>query len=216
MVLVEEENKKMIEALIRQGKLKDRKVAEAMLKTPRVYFVWKGYEDLAYEDQPLPLGDTGQTISAPHMVAIMLEQLEVKKGHTVLEVGTGSGYNAACLSYLVGEEGKVVSIEINRILHEFAKNNLSKLGIRNVELILGNGTLGYPERLEQEIYDRIIVTAAADEIPGYLVTQLRQEGIMVLPLGKGFTQLLTKLKKKDRGIETKEICEVIFVPLRNG
>lgn len=209
-----ERNRRMVEQLVKQGIVKTEAVKKAILAVPRELFVWEGYESLAYDDQPLLLGDTGQTISAPHMVAIMLEELEVKKGQKVLEVGSGSGYNAACLSYLVGEDGKVISVEINEELIKFARKNIQRLGLKNIDIIQGDGSLGYPPCSNEEIYDRIIVTAAAKSLPNFLRLQLKKGGIMLIPLGDTYMQVLTKFTKDMQGrLKTKNICDVVFVPL---
>ncbi len=209
-----EENRRMVERLEKQGIIKTEAVKKAMLSVPRELFVWEGYEKLAYEDQPLPLGDTGQTISAPHMVAIMLEELNVGEGQIVLEVGAGSGYNAACLAHLVGKSGRVISVEVNGELVQFARRNINKLLLNNVEIIHGDGSLGYPPRLEQEIYDRIVVTAAAQSIPRFLISQLKRKGVMLIPVGDMQMQVLMKVSKEaDGSLKTRNICDVVFVPL---
>jgi protein-L-isoaspartate(D-aspartate) O-methyltransferase len=208
------DNRKMVEMLVRRGVIKKMSVRDAMMNVPRELFVWEGYEDLAYEDQPLPLGDTGQTISAPHMVAIMLEELDVKPGNIILEVGSGSGYNAACLSFLTGERGKVISLEIDERLVNFARKNVEKLGLKNVQIILSDGSLGYPPYSETETYDRIVVTAAAPSIPKYLTFQLKKNGIMLIPVGKCYSQVLKKVTNDSEGrTGIEDICDVVFVPM---
>ena len=186
-----------------------------MLKIPREKFVWPGYEDRAYDDTPLPLGDTGQTISAPHMVAIMLEELRVKPGHFVLEIGAGSGYSSALLAEIVAPDGRVVTVERIPELATFAKRNLRKVGLHNlVQVVVGDGSLGYPPKLEREIYDRIVVTAAAPRRPKYLLSQLKRGGVMLVPIGPiGYQQLVRITKKQDGSILEENLGECVFVPL---
>ena len=209
-----EERKRLVERLKREGILKSREVIEAFLKVPRELFVWPGMEAEAYWDTPLPLGDTGQTISAPHMVAIMLEELRVKRGMKVLEIGTGSGYNAALLAELVGPEGEVVTIERIPELVEFAKKNIEKAGYSSrVKIVQGDGTLGYPPRSTEPIYDRIIVTAAAPRAPKYLLHQLKDEGILLAPIGPPGYQELTRITKRKGEIREERLGGCVFVPL---
>jgi protein-L-isoaspartate(D-aspartate) O-methyltransferase len=185
-------------------------VLKAMDEVPRERFVGQGLADSAYADQALPIA-CGQTISQPYVVAYMTEQLELKPEHRVLEIGSGSGYQAAVLSHLVRE---VVTIERYRTLADTARERLQGLGIRNVEVIAGDGFAGFPARAP---FDRIIVTAAAESVPQPLVEQLAGDGIMILPLGphEG-VQDLVKLRRTKEGVVRESLIAVRFVPLLPG
>jgi protein-L-isoaspartate(D-aspartate) O-methyltransferase len=197
----------LIKNLVGQGYLKTRKVIGVFGKIPREDFVLQGDRAFAYADYPLSIL-AGQTISAPHMVAIMTELLEPGKKDKVLEIGAGSGYQAAILSKLVR---KVYSVEVDQELVTFAKNNLEKAGIRNVEVIQGDGSKGYEKK---KPYDRIIVTCATPEIFGSWVSQLKMSGILLAPVGGGFYQELIKIRKTSKGLEKKNYGGCAFVPLR--
>jgi len=155
----EEERKRMVELLRRQGI--SEVVLQAMVQVKRHLFVPPQLIDQAYGDYPLPIGE-GQTISAPHMVAMMCAYLELKRGEKVLEIGAGSGYHAAVIAELIGEEGRIYSIERIEWLVEFSSENLKNAGYKNVTVILGDGTLGLPEHAP---YDKISVTCAAPDVP---------------------------------------------------
>jgi len=210
------EREHMVMRLITEGVLKTPKVIKAMLTVPREEFVLPQHRRQAYIDTPLPILK-GQTISAPHMVALMCELADLDIGHKVLEIGTGSGYHAAVIAEIVAPKdsrikGKVISVERIPELVEFAKKNLEKAGYADrVIVILGDGTLGYPKEAP---YDRIIVTAAAPSIPKPLIEQLKVGGIMIIPTGDRFYQRLLVVKKisKDK-IEIKEDIPCVFVPL---
>src|SRR3974390_3220217 len=172
---------------LRRRGISDQAVLRAMDEVPRGQFVTTQFADRAYADQALPIA-CGQTISQPYVVAYMTEQLGVAPHHRVLEVGTGSGYQAAILSRLARE---VVSVERYRTLAEAARIRLATLGYTNVEVCVGDGLTGVPERAP---FDRIMVTAAAESIPNELVTQLVEDGVMVLPVGPhSASQHLVKL-----------------------
>jgi len=210
------ERENMVLKLISEGVLKSPKVIKAMLTVPREVFVLPQYRRQAYIDTPLPILK-GQTISAPHMVALMCELAELDLGHKVLEVGTGSGYHAAVIAEIVAPrdskvKGKVISIERIPELVEYAKKNLEKAGYADrVTVILGDGTLGYPK---ESPYDRIIVTAAAPSIPKPLIEQLKVGGIMVIPTGNRYYQRLLVVKKISKEkIEIRESIPCVFVPL---
>jgi protein-L-isoaspartate(D-aspartate) O-methyltransferase len=195
---------------LRRRGISDPAVLRAMDEVPREHFVENTFVDSAYADQALPIA-CGQTISQPYVVAYMTEQLGVRGGHRVLEVGTGSGYQAAVLSRLAGE---VVSVERYRTLAEAARKRLSALGYENVEVQVGDGLAGVPERAP---YDRIIVTAAAETVPDALLEQLAEGGVMVLPLGPhAGPQRLVKLTKGEQGINQEDLIGVRFVPLLPG
>jgi protein-L-isoaspartate(D-aspartate) O-methyltransferase len=188
----------------------DQAVLRAMDEVPRAHFVEAGFADSAYADYALPIA-CGQTISQPYVVAYMTEQLALRPHHKVLEVGTGSGYQAAVLSRLVRE---VVSIERYRTLADQARGRLKSLGYDNVEVIAGDGFAGVPDRAP---FDRIIVTAAAEEAPRALLDQLADDGVMVIPLGpQNGPQNIIKLTKSQTGIEREQLIPVRFVPLLPG
>lgn len=220
MVDFAELRRRMVENLVREGIIKSDEVRRAMLTVPREEFVWPNTKDKAYWDTPLPLGATGQTISAPHMVAIMLEECELERGMKVLEIGAGSGYNAALMAEIVSPtsskiSGKVVTVDRVKDLVEFAKMNIKRTGYQDrVEVYLADGSLGYPEGCEEELYDRIMVTAASPKVPKMLKKQLKRGGILLIPVGNIWAQSLLKLVKRDDGsFDEKYVCECVFVPL---
>ena len=195
---------------LRRRGITNAAVLRAMDEVPREYFVMADYSDMAYADQALPIA-CGQTISQPYVVAYMSEKLDLEPPHRVLAVGTGSGYQAAVLSRIVAG---VVSIERYRTLAEAARGRLHTLGFNNVDIVAGDGLDGAPD---QAPFDRIIVTAAAEEVPQALVNQLAKGGIMILPLGpQGGAQTLVKLIKTDDGVEREDLIGVRFVPLLAG
>ena len=195
---------------LRRRGISDQAVLRAMDEVPRGQFVTTQFADRAYADQTLPI-DCGQTISQPYVVAYMTEQLGLRPHHRVLEVGTGSGYQAAVLSRLARE---VVSVERYRTLAEQARERLKALGYNNVEVVIGDGFAGVPRRAP---YDRINVTAAAETVPQALLDQLADGGVMVLPLGQhGGSQHIVKLTKLQTGIEREQLIAVRFVPLLPG
>ena len=198
--------KNMIETQIVARGIKDKRVIKAMCDIPRHEFVPKDLKIYSYDDNPLPIAN-GQTISQPYMVALMSECLELKGNEKVLEIGTGSGYQTAVLSILAK---KVYSIEIKETLFNQAKNTLEKLKIKNVELIYGDGSVGY---VKEAPYDRIIVTAAAKKIPEELKKQLKDGGILVIPIGAENIQILTKITKKNGKLIKESITPCRFVPL---
>ncbi|HXW24023.1 MAG TPA: protein-L-isoaspartate(D-aspartate) O-methyltransferase [Xanthobacteraceae bacterium] len=195
---------------LRRRGIGDKAVLRAMDEVPREHFVAPDYVDAAYADQALPIA-CGQTISQPYVVAYMTEQLAVEPRHRVLEIGTGSGYQAAVLSRLARE---VVTVERYRTLAEAARLRLETLGYDNVTVVVGDGFDGHPELSP---YDRIIVTAAAETIPDTLIAQLAEGGVMVLPLGPhGGAQRIVKLTKSADGTEREDLIWVRFVPLLPG
>jgi protein-L-isoaspartate(D-aspartate) O-methyltransferase len=195
---------------LRRRGIMDQAVLRAMDEVPRAQFVETESAWQAYTDRALPIA-CGQTISQPYVVAYMTEQLGLRPHHRVLEVGTGSGYQAAVLSRLARE---VVSIERYRTLAEAARQRLSVLGYDNVEIVVGDGYAGVPE---QAPYDRILVTAAAETLPQTLIDQLADDGVMLLPLGSHQgSQHIVKLTKSQTGIAREELIPVRFVPLVSG
>ena len=196
-------------ALRRRG-ISDQAVLRAMDEVPREYFVAAEFTDSAYADQALPIA-CGQTISQPYVVGYMTERLEVAPEHRVLEIGTGSGYQAAILSRLARE---VISVERYRTLADTARQRLATLGYDNVDVRVGDGLAGVPDAAP---YDRIMVTAAAETIPEALLGELADGGVMVLPLGPhAGPQELVKLTKGEQGIKQEDLIGVRFVPLLPG
>lgn len=188
--------------------LNDKRVESAIRKTPRHEFVSTPLQEKAYDDLPIPIMNN-QTVSQPSVVSRMTEWLDVRDGQKILEVGSGSGWQSAILSYLVGQ-GKIFSIERHSELVNFAKKNLEKLGIKNVTVVFGDGSLGLPN---ESPFDRIIITAACEKIPQPLFEQLSINGLLVAPVGE-FTQSLVLLKKTSQGImEIKNEPGYVFVPL---
>jgi protein-L-isoaspartate(D-aspartate) O-methyltransferase len=195
---------------LRRRGIGDQAVLRALDEVPREHFVERDFTADAYADHALPIA-CGQTISQPYVVAYMTEQLAVRSHHRVLEVGTGSGYQAAILSRLARE---VVTIERYRTLAEAARIRLQTLGFSNVQVVIGDGLAGVPDRAP---FDRIIITAAADKVPPALVEQLVEGGIMVLPLGPhAGAQSLIKLTKTREGLVREDLIAVRFVPLLAG
>ena len=198
----------LILSLRREGFLKTQRVINAFRNVSREDFLPGELRKEAYADRPLPIG-RGQTISAPHMVAIMTELLEPEMKDTVLEIGAGSGYQAAVLSFLVK---KVYSVELEQELCESAKKSLERAGISNVEVIRGDGSRGLPEKAP---FDKIIVTCAVEEIPDTLISQLREGGIITAPVGPYYRQTLISGVKEKRGLRMTRHFPCIFVPLRH-
>ena len=196
---------RMVETQIKARGVKDPRVLAAMLKVERHLFVPKDLHPTAYSDQPLPIGE-GQTISQPYIVALMTELLDLKGEEKVLEVGTGSGYQAAILAELAKE---VYTIEIIEKLATSAEKLLLELGYKNIKVKAGDGYLGWPEAAP---FDAIIVTCAPDHIPKPLMDQLMEGGRMVIPVGE-FTQELKKIVKRGGKLETTNVIPVIFVPM---
>lgn len=212
MTKIEKKYRKQIDDLIAHLKnskfLTDDRVESALRNIPRHKFVPESELEYAYDNEPLPLMKK-QTISQPGVVTRMTEWLDVKNDQNILEIGTGSGWQSAILSYLVGS-GTVYSIERHSELVTFAQENLKKLNIDNVHVILGDGTLGYPQASP---YDRIMVTAACNEIPLPLLDQLSENGLIIAPVGDS-SQSLVLLQKTSKGmVETKKQSKYVFVPL---
>ena len=196
----------MVTRQLRSRGISDQRVLGAMASVPREKFVPKELRSSAYDDRPLPIG-YGQTISQPYIVGLMTEQLQPKKDQRVLEIGTGSGYQAAILSKLVSE---VYTIEIVKPLAERAEGVLRELGYNNVQVNAGDGYKGWPEHAP---FDSIIVTAAPDHVPQPLVEQLKEGGRMVIPVGKSGAQKLYLLEKKNGQVQQTAVVPVKFVPL---
>ncbi|NND86457.1 MAG: protein-L-isoaspartate(D-aspartate) O-methyltransferase [Nitrosopumilus sp.] len=198
----------LITVLKNSGFLNQKNVESAFRNYPRHEFVPKSEIDKGYHNQPLQIMNN-QTISQPAVVSRMTEWLDVKEGQKILEIGSGSGWQTAILSYLVGD-GTVYSVEIHPEVAKFAKENLEKFQINNVKIITDDGSIGYPAGAP---FDRIIMTAACDEIPYPLFEQLAENGLIIAPVG-GSLQSLILLKKTPKGIvEIKNQTNYVFVPL---
>jgi protein-L-isoaspartate(D-aspartate) O-methyltransferase len=197
--------KSMVENQLRKRDLKDERVFRAMLKVERHRFVPEDQKSHAYEDRPLPIGE-GQTISQPYIVAFMTEKLAPKPTDVVLEIGTGSGYQAAVLAELVKH---VYTIEIVEPLAKRAKTTLAELGYKNVTVKAGDGYKGWKEHAP---FDAVIVTCAPAHIPQPLVDQLKEGGRMIIPVGDYYQELVLLEKKKGK-IEKKDVLPVVFVPM---
>jgi protein-L-isoaspartate(D-aspartate) O-methyltransferase len=206
---MEENREQMIEADLLSRGIKDESVLRAMRQVERHQFVPIFMQHLAYADHPLPI-EEGQTISQPYIVALMTELLELKPEDKVLEIGTGSGYQAAVLAEIAKE---VYTIEIIPPLAESAKGRLQELGYQNIFVRTGDGYLGWPEAAP---FDGIIVTAAPENIPQPLIDQLKVGGRMVIPVGGNPAinpQLLYLIRKTESGVEKEEVIPVRFVPM---
>jgi protein-L-isoaspartate(D-aspartate) O-methyltransferase len=197
----------MVAEQLESRDIKDKHVLEAMRRVPRHLFVPLSIRDRAYVDYPLPIGED-QTISQPYIVALMTQCLELKGQENILEIGTGSGYQAAVLSLLAS---RVYSIEINAALAESARNLLQSLKYANVDVRTGDGFFGWPEKGP---FDGIIVTCAARRVPGPLFEQLKEGGRMVIPVGEtGEGQRLIRVRKLKGKANQEELSLVLFVPM---
>jgi protein-L-isoaspartate(D-aspartate) O-methyltransferase len=200
------ERHNMVEDQLRTRGIRDERVLAAMGKVQRHLFVSENLQDRAYDDSALPIGE-GQTISQPYMVALMTELLELKGHEKVLEIGTGSGYQAAVLSLLASE---VFSVERVELLALGARRLMEKLEYSNVRIIVSDGTAGLPQ---ESPFDGIIVTAGAPEIPQQYIDQLKDNGRLVIPVGSRYSQILYNIRKTFEGIKTSFSTACVFVPL---
>jgi len=196
----------MVERQIEARGISDPRILKAMEEIPRHLFVPETYRSAAYDDGPLPIGH-GQTISQPYIVALMTDMLDIGPDDRVLEIGAGSGYQAAILGRLARE---VVTVERLPDIAALARRNLGTVGVSNVMVVEGNGTLGYADRAP---YQGIIVTAAAPDVPRPLIDQLAEGGRLVAPVGSKGLQVLEKVVKKDGRIIRTSHGGVMFVPL---
>jgi protein-L-isoaspartate(D-aspartate) O-methyltransferase len=198
--------KRMVEEQLIPRGIKNQKVLDAFYKVQRHKFIPPDLRNSAYADFPIPIGE-GQTISQPYIVALMTECLNLTSEERILEIGTGSGYQAAILAELAKE---VYTIERFEILAKRAEALLSQLGYNNIKIKVGDGTLGWQEAAP---FDKIMITAASPKIPQPLIEQLKENGKLILPLGESFSQVLTLVEKKKNKFETVDICGCVFVPL---
>jgi len=206
--MFQDQRERLVEKLKMAGYIKTKIVEKAFLETPRELFVPEKLKGYAYADTPLEIG-SGQTISAPHMVAIMCEALDIKKGQKILEIGAGSGYHSAIVSKLIGDKGHIYTIERFASLAENAKKNLESADIKNVTVEIGDGSEGLPKYAP---YDSIYVTCAAPCIPQLLLDQLKDTGKLLIPVGQ-FISKLELVEKKNKKIFTKDLGGCAFVPL---
>ncbi|MFP4548322.1 MAG: protein-L-isoaspartate(D-aspartate) O-methyltransferase [Fidelibacterota bacterium] len=201
-----EQRKQMVEEQIKKRGIKDPKILAAFRKVPRHHFVPDHLQHLAYKDRPLPIGD-GQTISQPYIVAYMTAILDVSETDKVLEIGTGSGYQAAILAELCDS---VFTMEINQKLGARAKKLLRKMDYNTIQVKIGDGYQGWPEYAP---FDAIIVTCSPSEIPEPLKNQLAEGGRIIIPVGRSSYQYLVYLTKINNQIKEKKVLPVMFVPM---
>lgn len=203
------ERKRLVQILKKEGRITTKGVENAMVSIPRELFIPDHKRSYAYMDRPLDIGN-GQTISAPHMVAIMSEELHLKRDQKVLEIGAGSGYHAAIVASIVGSKGKVYSVERISSLAEKARENLRHVGVSNVEVIVGDGSLGLNDYAP---YDRIYVTCAAPDVPTPLIQQLTiDDGQLLIPVGEMICEL-KRITKMGESLKTESLGGCAFVPL---
>ncbi|MBI2575406.1 protein-L-isoaspartate(D-aspartate) O-methyltransferase [Candidatus Woesearchaeota archaeon] len=208
---LQEQKRKLAEYWQETGLVTDKKAIKAFMGVPREMFVPEHYRAESYGDYPLPL-PSGQTISQPTTVMIITQALELHTGQKVLEVGAGSGYQAAIIAEMVGSKGTVYATEIIPELAALAGQNLKMAGIKNVKVMCMDGSRGYEKAAP---YDRIVVSAACSEIPKPLAEQLKEEGIIVAPVGNSWQgQQLIKARKKNGRLETENLGDFVFVPLK--
>ena len=203
------DRQRMVQEQIVSRGIHDQRVLAALTKVSREEFVPSDMRDLSYADRPLPIG-YDQTISQPYIVALMTEELRLQRADRVLEIGTGSGYQAAILAELVAE---VYSIEIVEPLAKAAEATLQRLGYKNVQVKFGDGYKGWPENAP---FDAIIVTCAPDHVPQPLIDQLKEGGRMIIPVGGNFAQQLYLLEKINGSLRQRAIEPVRFVPMTSG
>ena len=208
---LKKERDEKVSWLIRHGYLRSERIRDAMLKVRREDFIPLLYKDYAYLEVPLPLPGENATISCPHSYPLFYEPLGLDRGHKFLEVGLGSGYGTALAREVVGNEGLVVSVEIDPLTFEFAKGNLDIAGYRDIILVRKDGGLGHPE---MSPYDRICVTAACKGVPPPLMKQLKIGGKLIAPITECGVQNLVLFEKEEKEVKRKVICEVLYVFLR--
>lgn len=207
---LEDERNRLVDSLVSRGYVTSEAVERAMRRVPREEFLPGNLRDEAYVDTPLPIGE-GQTISAPHMVAIMAEQLDLRPGLKVLEIGAGSGYHAAVCAEVIAPDGHIYTIERISSLASFAEENLKRTGYGNlVTVIFGDGSKGLPDKAP---FDRIFVAAGAPDIPTPLTDQLADGGKLLVPVGGRYYQDLIKVERKGKRIVKENMGGCVFVPL---
>ena len=207
---MERERDALIDSLVRRGYIVSAVVEKAMRRVPREEFVLERLRGDAYVDTPLPIG-VGQTISAPHMVVIMVEKLDLKPGHKVLEIGSGSGYHAAVVAEAVAPGGHVHTVERVEPLARFAEDNLRRTGYKNaVTVIIGDGSRGLNEHAP---FDRIFVACSAPDVPAPLTEQLAEGGKMLVPVGGRMYQDLICIERRGDRILRENYGGCVFVPL---
>jgi len=210
MIGLERERNSLVDDLKKRGYVTSKAVEDAMRRVPREEFLPAELREEAYVDSPLPIGE-GQTISAPHMVAIMAENLDLKPGQKILEVGTGSGYHAAVCAEVIAPDGHIYSIERITSLASFAEDNLKRTGYAKlVTVILGDGSKGLPDHAP---YDRIFVAAGAPDVPSPLTAQLAHGGKLLVPVGTRWYQDLIMVTRKGAKLEKENLGGCVFVPL---
>lgn len=210
MIGLEHERNRLVDDLKMRGYVTSKAVEDAMRRVPREEFLPAELREEAYVDSPLPIGE-GQTISAPHMVAIMAENLDLKPGQKILEVGTGSGYHAAVCAEVIAPDGHIYSIERITSLASFAEDNLKRTGYAKlVTVIPGDGSKGLPDHAP---YDRIFVAAGAPDVPSPLTAQLAHGGKLLVPVGTRWYQDLIMVTRKGAKLEKENLGGCVFVPL---
>lgn len=210
--MMEKEREELVERLLSYGYIKTDEVKKAMLKVPREEFLSPKNKEYAYIDQPLPIGE-GQTISAPHMVAMICETLGLKKGMKILEIGSGFGYNAAIVAEIIGPTGHLFTTERIESLAKAAENNLKRIGYDKwVTVLHTDGTKGYEDEAP---YDRIYATASAPKVPEPLKEQLKVGGRLLTPVGSNnfFQELICVVRVTEDKYETHKLGGVAFVPM---
>jgi protein-L-isoaspartate(D-aspartate) O-methyltransferase len=203
----------MVSRYKRAGYIKSKRVEEAIIAVPREEFMEPNLKEYAYYDRPFPIpGDGRQTISAPYMYPVTYEPLDLKVGQKILEIGAGSGYGAAIARELVGTEGLVIAVEINHDTYRFAEQNLKNSGYQDVVLILGDGSLGYPQKAP---YDAVSITASTPHIPPPVLEQLAENGKIIAPVGgqTRYGQDLLLVEKIGGQIIERNLMKVVYVPL---
>jgi len=206
-----EQNERLVEHLIAVGALKTSRIIKTFKKVQRYLFVREDLLMHAYDDVPLPTFH-GQTISQPYTVAIMTEALDPKPGDKILEIGSGSGYQAALLGCCVGSKGKVITVELDSYLVEFSRKNIKKANVKNVKVICWDGKKGYEKEAP---YDKCIITAACPEIPNPVIKQIKIGGRIVAPVNHFFGQRMMVIDKiSGKKFKKKDLGSFIFVPLR--
>ncbi|WP_298268536.1 protein-L-isoaspartate O-methyltransferase [Geobacter sp.] len=208
---LQREREEKVRWLVRHGFLRSERIKVAMLKVRREDFIPLLYRDYAYQEVPLPLPGESATISCPHSYPLFYEALGLDEGHRLLEVGLGSGYGAALAREIVGDSGLVVSLEIDPLTFDFARQNLAAVGYRDIVLVNADGGLGWPELAP---YDRICVTAACPQVPPPLVEQLVPGGLLAAPVISAEGQDLVLVEKRETETSSRVVCQVLYVSLR--